>query len=75
VDCNIIDQLLIDILHLSGKKLGAQQIFIDIKKAYDSFRWEVLYNILVEVVRLIKVCLNKIYCKIHIGKHFLFRMN
>jgi purine nucleoside phosphorylase len=40
------------------------QLFIDFKKAYDSVRREVLYNILIEfgvsmkVVRLIKMCLN-----------------
>jgi hypothetical protein len=40
------------------------QVFIDFKKAYDSVRREVLYNILVEfgifrkIVGLIKMCLN-----------------
>jgi hypothetical protein len=40
------------------------QIFIDCKKAYDSVRREVLYNIFIEfevpmkLVRLIKMCLN-----------------
>jgi hypothetical protein len=43
-------------------------------KAYDSVRKEVLYNILMEfvvprnLVRLIKMCLNKTYNKVHIGK-------
>jgi hypothetical protein len=51
------------------------QLFIDFKKAYDSVRREVLYSILVEfgvpmkLVRLIKMCLNEEYSKIHIGKH------
>jgi len=42
-----------------------QQFFIDFKKAYNSVRREVLYNILIElgilmkVVRLIKMCLLK----------------
>jgi hypothetical protein len=41
------------------------QLFLDIKKAYDSVRREVLYNILTEfhvsmkAVRLIKMCLNE----------------
>jgi hypothetical protein len=49
-------------------------LFIDFKKAYDSVKREVLYNILLEfdipmkLVRLIKMCLNEIYSKIHLGK-------
>jgi hypothetical protein len=45
------------------------QLFIDFKKAYDSVRREVLYNILIEfgvlmkLVRLIKMCLNETYSK------------
>jgi hypothetical protein len=51
------------------------QLFIDFKKAYDSVRREVLYNILIEfgvpmkLVRLIKMCLNETYSRVHIGKH------
>jgi hypothetical protein len=50
------------------------QLFIDFKKAYDSVRREVLYNILREfgiptkLVRLIKIWLNETYSKVHIGK-------
>jgi hypothetical protein len=50
------------------------QLFIDFKKAYDSIKREVLYNILVEfgipkkLVRLIKMCLNETYSKVRIGK-------
>jgi sorting nexin-29 len=50
------------------------QLFIDFKKAYDSIKREVLYNILVEfgmpkeLVRLIKACLNETYSKVRIGK-------
>jgi hypothetical protein len=59
-------------------------LFIDFKKAYDSVKREVLYNILLEfgipkkLVRLIKMCLNETYSKIHVGKRmsytFSFRM-
>jgi hypothetical protein len=50
------------------------QLFIDFKKAYDSIKREVLYNILLEfgitkkLVRKIKICLNETYSKVHIGK-------
>jgi hypothetical protein len=50
-------------------------LFVDFKKACDSLRREVLYNILIEfgiprkLVGLIKMCLNKTYCTAHIGKY------
>jgi hypothetical protein len=50
------------------------QFFIDFKKAYDSVKSEVLYNILLQfgipkkLVRLIKMCLNETYSKVRIGK-------
>jgi hypothetical protein len=53
-----------------------RQLFADFKKAYDSVRREVLYNILIEfgipmkLVGLIKMCLNETYSKVSIGKHF-----
>jgi hypothetical protein len=60
------------------------QLFTDVKKAYDSVKREVLYNILLEFCipkkldRLIKMCLNETYSKVHVGKicliSFLFRM-
>jgi hypothetical protein len=46
----------------------------DFKKAYDSVKREVLYNIPPEfsipkkLVRLIKMCLSETYSKVHIGK-------
>jgi hypothetical protein len=51
------------------------RIFIHFKKAYDSVRREVLYNIIIEfgvpmkLVRLIKMCLNETYSKVYRGKH------
>ena len=51
------------------------QLFIDFKKAYDSVRREVLYNILVgfgipkKLVRLIKVCLTETYSRVRVGKN------
>jgi hypothetical protein len=50
------------------------QLFIDFKKAYDSVKREIFYNILLEfgipkkLARLIKMCLNETYCKVHISK-------
>jgi len=43
---------------------AVHQLFIDFKKAYDSVRKEVFFNILIEfgvpvkLIRLIKMCLN-----------------
>jgi hypothetical protein len=60
------------------------QLFIDFKKAYDSVRREVLYNILIEfgiprkLVSLIQMCLNETYRIACIGSisltSLLFRM-
>jgi hypothetical protein len=53
------------------------QLFIDFKKAYDSVRREVLYNILLEfcipkkLVRVIKMYLNETYSKFLLGKLFV----
>jgi hypothetical protein len=55
--------------------LTVHQLFIDFRKAYDSVRREVLYNILIKfgvpmkLVRLIKMCLNEKYSKVRIGKY------
>jgi sorting nexin-29 len=51
------------------------QLFIDFKKAYDSVRSEVLYNILIEfgiprkLVGLIQMCLNETYSTVRAGKY------
>jgi hypothetical protein len=51
------------------------QLFTDFKKAYDSVRMKVLYNILIEfgipmkLVLLIKMCLNETYSRVQVGKH------
>jgi hypothetical protein len=45
------------------------------RKPFDSAGREVLYSILIEfgvptrLVRLIKMCLNEMFTKVHIGKH------
>jgi hypothetical protein len=68
VDFDVTDQLLIRYLHSSdtGKKWKynetVHQLFIDFRKAHDSVRRKVLYNVLIEfgvpvkLVRLIKMC-------------------
>jgi hypothetical protein len=51
------------------------QLFIDVKKAYNLVRSEVLYNILIEfgismkLVRLIKMCLTETYSTVWVGKN------
>jgi hypothetical protein len=48
---------------------------LDFKKAHDSVRWEVMYNILIEfgihmkLVGLIKMSLNETYSTVWVGKH------
>jgi hypothetical protein len=50
-------------------------VFVDFKKAYNSVRMEVLYNILIEfgiprkLDGLIKICLNETYGTIHTDKN------
>jgi hypothetical protein len=54
---------------------AVNQLLIDFKKAHDSVRREVVYNILIEfgipmkVVRLVKMCLNETYSRVRVGKH------
>ncbi|KAJ4451080.1 hypothetical protein ANN_02518 [Periplaneta americana] len=62
----------------NGEKLEykgtVHQLFIDLKKAYDSVKREVLYDILIEfgipktLVRLIKMCLSETYSRVRIGQ-------
>jgi hypothetical protein len=61
------------------KKMGVHEtehhLFVDFKKSDDLVRREALCSILIDfevsmkLVRLIKMCLNKTYSKVHIGKH------
>jgi hypothetical protein len=65
--------------HILEKKCDyngtVHQLFIDFKKACDSVRREVLYNILIEFgiprkrVGLIKMCLNETYSTVRLGKN------
>jgi hypothetical protein len=58
-----------------GMQCGSTSALIDFKEAYDSVGRKVMYNILIEfgipikLVRLIKMCLNEIYCRVQVGKH------
>jgi len=73
VDFNATSQLIIYsafVKYLEKKRVSnkaVHQLFVDFKKAYDSVRREVLYNILIEcgipmkLVRLIKMCLTETY--------------
>jgi hypothetical protein len=55
--------------------MGVHQPFMNLNKDYDSVKRDILYNILIQfgvrmkVVRLIKMCLNKMCSKVSIGKH------
>jgi len=52
------------------------QLFIDFKKACDSVRRGVFYNVFIEfvipkkLVRLIKMCPNETHSRIQVGKYF-----
>jgi hypothetical protein len=54
---------------------AVHQLLIDFKKAYDSVRRKILYNILIEsgipteLVGLIKMCLNETYSRVQVGKY------
>jgi len=55
---------------------AVHQLFIEFKKAYDSVRREILYNILIEfgipmkLVKLTKLCLAETYSRVRVGKNF-----
>jgi hypothetical protein len=54
---------------------AVHQLFIDFKRAYDSVRREVLYNILIQLsipvklVRLINLCPHENYSTVQVDKH------
>ena len=58
-----------------GYNEAVLQLFIDFKKAYESVRREVLYNILMEfgipkkLISLIKMCLTETYSRVRVGKN------
>jgi hypothetical protein len=60
---------------------AVHQLFIDFKRAYDSLRREVLYNIIIEfgvpmkLISLIKICLNETFSKVCIGKYLFYKFN
>jgi hypothetical protein len=68
-------KLFFDCTHAWEYNEAVHQLFIDFKKAYDSVRREVLYNIytefgiLMKLVRLVKICLNETYSRVRVGKH------
>jgi hypothetical protein len=55
-------------------------LFIDVKRAFDTVRREVLYNILIEfdiprkLVSLIRMCLSETYSRIRVGKNLSERL-
>ncbi|KAJ4427756.1 hypothetical protein ANN_25409 [Periplaneta americana] len=65
----------IEILEKKWEYKGTvHQLFVDFKKAYNSVKREVLYDILIEfgipkkLVRLIKMCLSETYSRVRIGQ-------
>ena len=56
-----------------------RQLFVDFRKAYDSVRREVWYNVFIEfgiplkLARLTKMCLHETYSRVCVDKHFPYR--
>jgi len=55
--------------------VALHQLFINVKKAYDSVGREVLYNISrfgtpMKLVRFINTCLNEIYNRVRVSEYF-----
>ena len=55
--------------------MALHQLFINVKKAYDSVGREVLYNISrfgtpMKLVRFINTCLNEIYNRVRVSEYF-----
>jgi hypothetical protein len=79
VDFNVICQLLIIhsafVRYYKKWKYNRTLYLVDFRKTCNSVRREVLYNIVtefgipIELVGLIKMCLNETHSKVCIGKH------
>jgi hypothetical protein len=79
VGFDVTDQLLIrsSVLVRFFKELeyneAIHQLFIDVRRVYDSVKREVLYTILIEFgvpikpVRLSKICLNETHIEVNLG--------
>ena len=71
----IVYSAFVKYLSKNGNTMKVHQLCIDFKKAYDSVRREVLYNILMEfgitmkLIRLIKMCLTELYSRVRVGKN------
>jgi len=71
----IIYSAFVKYLRRNGNTMKQCISSLDFKKAYDSVRREVLYNILIEfgvpqkLVRLIKMCLTEAYSRGQVGKN------
>ncbi|KAJ4445522.1 hypothetical protein ANN_12202 [Periplaneta americana] len=68
------ESIIVPIFKKGDKTNCVHQLFIDFKKAYDSVKREILYDILIEfgipkkLVRLTKMCLSETYSRVRIGQ-------